>query len=122
VSGWSVPYYIIPLWYEQWDRSDEELRVAIYFKVELNNRDLLSENDVFLKMAENENLISPNSVKISSDGSFENSRFLIYEMEFPLAAGSIEEFQLILTRPIFGCTISPINYKKSEYNFNGQIL
>lgn len=122
VSGWSIPYYIIPLWYVQWDHSEEDLRIEIYFKVEKKNRDLLSANDVFLRAAENKKTISPNSVKISSDDSHEDSRFLVYELKFPIASGSVEEFELVFTRPIFGCSISPINYKKSEYDFNNQIL
>lgn len=122
VSGWTIPYYIIPLWYERWDKSEDDLSVEIYFKVDTDNRDHLSTSDVYLKSPENTKPIEPSSVKISSDGSYENSRFLMYKLEFPIAAGSVEEFELVFSREIFGCTISPIHYKKSEYDFNGQIL
>jgi hypothetical protein len=122
LSGWSVPYYIIPLWYEQWDHSDENLRVKLYFKVEMNNRDSFTTHDVYLKAAETENEIQPSSVIITSDGSYENSRFLMYQLEFPLASGSLNEFDLVFIREIHGCKIESINYKKSEYDFNSKVL
>ncbi len=122
ISGWSVPYYIIPFWYQRWDHSNENLKVDLYFKIENDNKDRLSQNDLYLQRANSEEIIKPLSVKMTSSISHKTSYFLVYQSEFPIPAGELEEFEVIFKREIYGCDIKSIKYKSSEYDFNGTVL
>jgi hypothetical protein len=121
ISGWSVPYYIVPLWYEKWDNSSENLKIKLYFKIETEVEQISSESFYIKDLATNEAL-SPLNVKLTSNIPYEQSHFLMYEAEFPISSGAWTKFELHFNREVYGCDIPPITYTKIEDGFNGAIL
>jgi hypothetical protein len=104
----------VPFWYHSWDDSEENLKIKLYFKVEVINRDYLSKDDLYLQRPESERPIYPVSANLINNNGHKTSIFLMYESGFAVKAGELEEFEIIFKRDVHGCHIAPIKYKKSK--------
>tara|TARA_R110000868_G_scaffold17258_1_gene75925 strand:+ start:214 stop:663 length:450 start_codon:yes stop_codon:yes gene_type:complete len=116
ISGWAVPYYIIPLWHESFDNSKENLRIGLSFKIK-GSYNSLSSRSLLIYDLTNKKSYWPISIKNTSNIRHKESKFLRYEAEFDVSAEEIHDFELQFQEKIYTCSIPPVKYKKSEHRF-----
>lgn len=120
-SSWSVLYYIIPLWYENWNHSSENLTIDLYFKAEIEPLEIPGDT-FFIKTGGGDLKCWPIAIYLSGNVQKEKSHFLMYKARFDIQASQVEEFELVFTKNIYNCSIPSINYKKTTFDFKGTIL
>lgn len=121
VSSTSVPYYIVPFGYIRQDRTSDNLKIRLYFKIESSLEDF-QEDSIYIKNLATVESLYPLSIILASNGSYENSHFLTYEAEFAVLAGAWDAFELQFTREVYGCSIPTILFTKTEFGFNEAML
>jgi len=118
IFGWSVPYYIVPLWYEQFDHSRNNLNIELSFRID-GTIESLSVNRIFIIDAVSNDKYVPLSIQLISDGSYKTSHFLTYRAEFNVPQNKLDKFELHFSEAIYGCLPPPIIYTKAKESFNG---
>ena len=129
VSGWGVPYYIVPLGYSQWDNSTKNLVISLHFftggaiqKISPNAVQTISPNIVTITNLKTGERLRPRSVRLTTNDSHINSRSLAYEADFDVAPATLELFELSISEDVFGCRIPPITFTREEGSYHERVL
>ena len=117
VSGRAVYYYIVPFGYSKWDFSAKNLTLPLYFKIE-GGVETISPSTLAVTNLKTGEHYESQDVRLRSNGSHNNARFLVYEAEFAVSPSALEVFQLTFAQNVYGCSIPPITYTKQEGSLN----
>ena len=104
-------YYVIPLMVDTANKLKDNIKVRLFIRSGLGVIEI-SPNDVYLMDTINDVKYRPLKIKEAQNFFSNKEHYLHYEVEFDIKNNSLDYFDIVFEKPLKGCKIPPIHYKK----------
>jgi len=121
ISGWGVPYYVVPLWYSRWDHSKDNLVFPLYLSTQRQPETIKADTLVLTNTLTGQEYAATSAI-LTSHVPYQDKHFLMYDIVFPIQREQLNNFTISFTAPIYGCQPPKLLFDRSSSGYNERLL